>query len=979
MTSAKRIKSKGSKKEALPDLFTERVRALMGDHSGPPKGTIKGRVSNLVKSVLGSPKEDSSAAEGTAKPVEVKTEGGRTIGIPAGLNFWENFPFWKTFFETCGFNVFAQETKGAKTLEAAKRYLNTDPCLPCKNLHGTVAELAAEEGVTDIFLPSVVEIKPVDERQKQAATCPVVQGAPHMIRSAFGAKQTNNEIQGKRLLTPELDFNTTDKKVLRQLKGFAGDMGVPPDQIKIAYRAAKAAQGNFTDTLRARGAEILDEIAAADGKRKGLVFLGRPYNSLNPDANMKLDRRVRTHRFHALPMDMLPLEGGKQHTQDLMGNTWYYQGKILEAAHEIIDNPDLYPVFIGNFKCGPDAFILKDLEDVMREAGRPMLVLELDELNSSAGYQTRIDAFCTSITLAQEAAAIITDKAEAAARVEEPREPNKFITCEDMAGKRLFLPRMSDHSILIAGALKAEGIDAVPFSPPNDDSLDVGRQFSNGKECLPFPIVAGEAITGIRKSIDEEGLSPEDIYVMFLKTGGNCRFSQYQPNLQKAIDKAGLKGTTVANLAWGAKTPVTPHDFLPSTKLTGNIWKSYVTGDYMKQILLENRPYEVRTAESDRQKAAFIKENRELLGDFLDGVDLENREELLKITLSDLVYQKYLRVAADAMADMKELTKVLDKFIDEITQVPQDRTQSKPLIGIVGEIYVRMNDYANGEIIRRLEEQGAEVFQTSISEFVFSEKQNDNPLENMRLRDVLNLKGGGELLSYLISRGFLRHHEGKVFNAVKRGLRRPDFGRGRNVAAVRELGKKYTGTFDAGEGPLTLGAMEEYALHGASGVVMVGPLGCLPNTVYEALIPEVKQELPEGKQSFPTLVVSMSESRNLKNVMTRIEPFVRQANSFHEKFHSDEKAPEPKVVDTPTPDVEAALAATGAGTDSLAQSAMDIINELSGRSNEEKIAGLKERAGDSLTAELALSIAFAARKLRVDLPQDLREQLEGAA
>ncbi len=48
-----------------------------------------------------------------------------------------------------------------------------------------------------------------------------------------------------------------------------------------------------------------------------------------------------------------------------------------------------------NFGCGPNSFILKELEDVM--GGKPMGQLEIDEHAAEAGLVTRLEAFVDTI------------------------------------------------------------------------------------------------------------------------------------------------------------------------------------------------------------------------------------------------------------------------------------------------------------------------------------------------------------------------------------------------------------------------------------------------------------------------------------------------------------------------------------------------------------------------------------------------------
>ena len=74
---------------------------------------------------------------------------------------------------------------------------------------------------------------------------------------------------------------------------------------------------------------------------------------------------------------------------------WRFGQKILSAAEIIREIPNLYPVYITNFGCGPDSFITHFFAD--RLAGKPYLQIEIDEHSADAGIVTRLEAFLDSL------------------------------------------------------------------------------------------------------------------------------------------------------------------------------------------------------------------------------------------------------------------------------------------------------------------------------------------------------------------------------------------------------------------------------------------------------------------------------------------------------------------------------------------------------------------------------------------------------
>ena len=58
-----------------------------------------------------------------------------------------------------------------------------------------------------------------------------------------------------------------------------------------------------------------------------------------------------------IPSDFLPLDDPRYHTEAKY-HYWRYGQKIMAAAEIIRSDPRLYAIFITNFGCGPDSFIL---------------------------------------------------------------------------------------------------------------------------------------------------------------------------------------------------------------------------------------------------------------------------------------------------------------------------------------------------------------------------------------------------------------------------------------------------------------------------------------------------------------------------------------------------------------------------------------------------------------------------------------------
>ena len=143
------------------------------------------------------------------------------------------------------------------------------------------------------------------------------------------------------------------------------------------------------------------ERAVRDGIARGVfpgavVVVGRPYNTNDSGACLGLPEKLRKFGVHAIPMDMLPLE--RVTLPAKYDNMFWRSGQdILRAARIIADDPRLHAVYLTNFACGPDSFIMSYFRDTM--GPKPFLELEVDEHTADAGVLTRIEAFLDSVNL----------------------------------------------------------------------------------------------------------------------------------------------------------------------------------------------------------------------------------------------------------------------------------------------------------------------------------------------------------------------------------------------------------------------------------------------------------------------------------------------------------------------------------------------------------------------------------------------------
>ena len=261
-----------------------------------------------------------------------------------------------------------------------------------------------------------------------------------------------------------------------------------------------AAQEEFKERLRARGAEILEEIEE-DPDALGIVLFGRPYNAFAGEANKGIPAKFASRGYRIIPFDMLPYEDESLDDAETM--YWSMGRMILKAARLVKNHPRLFGTFISNFSCGPDSFVVGYFR---QEMGRkPSLTLELDSHTADAGLETRIEAFLDIVRYYRE----LEDKKQIAESTRTSGPPASVYSAENRSLKpltaegsrsthpdvRVVIPAMGrfGHQALVRAFHKV-GIRAYPIPPADEEVLKLGRGNSTCKECLPLQTTVGSML-----------------------------------------------------------------------------------------------------------------------------------------------------------------------------------------------------------------------------------------------------------------------------------------------------------------------------------------------------------------------------------------------------------------------------------------------------------------------------------------------------
>lgn len=370
-----------------------------------------------------------------------------------------------------------------------------------------------------------------------------------------------------------------------------------------------------------------------------------------------------------------------------------------------------------------------------------------------------------------------------------------------LAGKKIWVPRMAvGASRSIAAVLRSIGIDAEAIPEADAETLELGGRYTSGEECYPLRLTVGDFL----KILQRPGTDPEDV-AFFLATGqGPCRFGQYVPYLRSLFNRLGYSRAVILSPA--CETGYSDFGEASSLYVRG-AWRAIVCSDTLNKLLLKARPYESVPGSADQLYEECLTE----LCRTLEVTYNSNKEQMEAL-------QECLRKARDRFRALKI-------HFDPL----------RPLIGVVGEIYCRLNTFSNNDLVRRLEEFGAEVWLNDISEWIWY--VNDDQLRRMQLQ--------GRSFSLAAFGAHLRNHFQHQDEHALLSLFKEDFC-GYEEPDIREtlaLTEPYLPPLGAnGEMVLNIGKAVYFAKKGADGVIDISPFTCMNGIVGEAIYPRVSAD-----------------------------------------------------------------------------------------------------------------------------------------
>ncbi|MFO8241328.1 MAG: hypothetical protein R6T90_10080 [Dissulfuribacterales bacterium] len=392
----------------------------------------------------------------------------------------------------------------------------------------------------------------------------------------------------------------------------------------------------------------------------------------------------------------------------------------------------------------------------------------------------------------------------------------------DLRNKVFLIPQMHRIGVhLLAAAFRGFGINARVMDTCK--GLDLGKEYTSGKECYPCQITTGDILYFLEKERERlgEGFNSEN-YVFFMpESGGPCRFGMYNKYQRIILDSfSDLRGVKIGSLT--SRDGYSLEGIIEKRRardLRKAGYFSILLSDILDRLLWKIRPYEKRTGMADE----FIERAMQIMEDSLE---------------------KY-----GAKKDFDKIFDKLEEIINEGKKIIDPEVPSKPLIGIVGEIYVRTHVQANQDLIRLLEKYGAEVINASVAEWINYTAYDRFREAKAGFRFGLKQLRPGPMKYYLKRivgfGGDLFYQEFRQNQAYKRVRSLIGLAKDHKLACLDNILKeKDLFCFDVGtEACLSIAGIVEYAREGYNGVVNVYPFTCMPSTITTAIAKPLMNKL----------------------------------------------------------------------------------------------------------------------------------------
>jgi activator of 2-hydroxyglutaryl-CoA dehydratase/predicted nucleotide-binding protein (sugar kinase/HSP70/actin superfamily) len=415
--------------KSFPNLVDTEAKMLFRHYYDakpqPAAGEAKVDI-EVIKKLTGARRVEVERAFRRSSPEAAQRRARIRIGIPKVLNIWSTAPFWRTYLEAVGIQkqhvVFSDDTTEEMWIEGGK-YGSIDPCYPSKVGQAHIHNLLFHHHQPDkplsyIFFPTLTHIPSFVKNAMDYTSCPIVAGAPNVLKAAFTKEVDFFTQRGIKYLDPACSLIEPNLLRRQLFACFKDLLEITEDESDFACDEAFTALRLLDSEMEARGRKVLDQVEQED--RIAILLLGRPYH-LDPGLNHSVLEEFQVLGYPVLSIRSVPkdeqylarffaedLRQGRIKSPLEISDVWpenYSSNSAMKvwgakfAAH----HPNVVVLDLSSFKCGHDAPTYGIIDSIISAAGTPYSALHDIDANKPGGsIKIRVKTYAHSLTLHKE-------------------------------------------------------------------------------------------------------------------------------------------------------------------------------------------------------------------------------------------------------------------------------------------------------------------------------------------------------------------------------------------------------------------------------------------------------------------------------------------------------------------------------------------------------------------------------------------------
>ncbi len=595
------------------------------------------------------------------EPLSVEKAKRGTVGIPRVLNFYENYPFWFTFFTKLGYRVVLSPRSTHQIYELGIESIPSESeCYPAKLSHGHI-EWLIKQNVDFIFYPGLFYEREEVEGATNHYNCPIVTSYSENIKNNVESI-TNGQVK---LRNPFMAFTSLETATSALIKEFAE---IPTEEIVDAAKAGWDEMAVARRDVQIKGEETLKWME--ENGKHGIVLAGRPYH-IDPEINHGIPDMICSYGVAVLTEDSVSHLGNPERPL-IVSDQWMYHSRLYAAASFVRTRDDLDLIQLNSFGCGLDAVTTDQVNDILSGSDKIYTCLKIDEVNNLGSARIRVRSLLAAIRVRKQKNKQRTVRDCANHRVLFTEEMRKNYT--------ILCPQMSPiHFDILEPAFAACGYNFVVMQNDNRHAIDMGLKYVNNDACYPSLWVVGQIMDELLSGKYDLNRTA----VIMSQTGGGCRATNYVGFIRRALKKAGMEQIPVISLNL-SKLEANP-GFHINFEMLERAAYGTVFGDIFMRCVYRMRPYEKIPGSVDACHNKWLPVVKEF------------------VTAKHMSFIKFQRLCREIIEDFDRI-----EITDEV----------KPRVGVVGEILVKFAPAANNHLVELLEAEGAEAVVPDLIDFM---------------------------------------------------------------------------------------------------------------------------------------------------------------------------------------------------------------------------------------------------------------------